>query len=97
MAKKKVKNVEVTVETEKVNVIVEKKDGNVLVDVDTPNIDVTYIKEDEKKEFVLDSKKLDISVKKEGEVVTTEVEAQGGFLKQVGKILSRVLSKRFSK
>lgn len=97
MAKKKAKNVEVTVETENVNVIVEKKDGNVLVDVDTPNVDVTYTKEDDKKEFVLDSKKLDISVKKEGEVVTTEVEAKTGFLKQVGKILSRILSKRFSK
>ena len=97
MAKKKAKNVEVTVETEKVNVIVEKKDGDVLVDVDTPNVDVTYTKEDDKKEFVLDSRKLDVSVKKEGEVVETEVAAKTGFLKQVGKILSRILTKRFTK
>ncbi len=97
MAKKKAKNVEVTVETEKVNVIVEKKDGNVLVDVDTPNVDVTYIKEDDKKEFVLDSRKLDISVKKEGEVTTAEVEAQSGFLKQVGKILSKIFVRKFNK
>lgn len=97
MAKKKAKNVEVTIETEKVNVIVEKKNDNVNVAVDTPNVDVTYVKEDDKKEFILDSRKLDVSVKKEGEVVTTEVEAKTGFLKQIGKVLSRIFLKRFSK
>lgn len=97
MAKKKVKNVEVTVETEKATVIVEKKDGNVTVDVDTPNVDVTYIKEDDKKEFVLDSRKLDVSVKKEGEITTAEVEAQSGFLKTIGKVLSKIFVKRFNK
>jgi hypothetical protein len=77
--------------------MVEKKDGNVTVDVDTPNVDVTYVKEDDKKEFVLDSRKLDVSVKKKGEVTTTEVEAQSGFLKTIGKVLSRIFVKRFSK
>ena len=97
MAKKAAKNVEVTVETDKSKVTVKKKDGNVNVDVDTPNVDVTYTKEEDKKEFVLDSRKLDISVKKEGEVTTTEVEAQSGFLKQVGKILSRIFVRKFNK
>ena len=97
MAKKAAKNVEVTVETNKSKVTVKKKDANVNVDVDTPNVDVTYTKEEDKKEFVLDSRKLDISVKKEGEVVVTEVEGKTGFLKQVGKILSRIFVRKFNK
>jgi hypothetical protein len=98
MAKKNVKNVDVTVEAGKAKVTVVKKEKQVKVAVDTPNVDVTFNKEDENnKEFVLDTKKLDVTVKKEEGVTTVEVKSENGLLRQVGKILSKVILRRANK
>jgi len=98
MAKKNVKNVDVTVEAGKAKVTVVKKEKQVKVAVDTPNVDVTFNQEDENnKEFVLDTKKLDVTVKKEEGVTTVEVKSENGLLRQVGKILSKVILRRANK
>jgi hypothetical protein len=98
MSKKKVKNVDVTLEAGKAKVTVVKKEKQVKVAVDTPNVDVTFNKEDEdNKEFVLDTKKLDVTVKKEEGVTTVEVKSENGLLRQVGKILSKVILRRANK
>ena len=98
MAKKNVKNVDVTVEAGKAKVTVVKKEKQVKVAVDTPNVDVTFNKEDENnKEFVLDTKKLDVNVKKEDGVTTVEVKSENGFLRQIGKILSKVILRKANK
>jgi hypothetical protein len=98
MAKKKVKNVDVTLETDKAKVTVVKKEKQVKVAVDTPNVDVTFNQEDEdNKEFVLDTKKLDVNVKKEDGVTTVEVKSENGFLRQIGKILSKVILRKANK
>ena len=98
MAKKKLKDVDVTVDAEKAKVTVVKKEKKIKVAVDTPKVDVTFNKEDENnKEFKLDSKNLDVTVKKEGDNTTVEVKSEKGFLQQVGNILSKVILKRFKK
>ena len=98
MAKQKVKNVGVTLETDKAKVTVVKKEKQVKVAVDTPNVDVTFNQEDENnKEFNLDTKNLDVIVKKDGENTTVEVKSEKGLLKHVGKLISKVVLKRFNK
>jgi len=97
MAKKNVKNLELTVETDKSKVTVQKKEKKVKVEVDTPNVDVTVNKDENSKEFILDSKKLDITVKKDENNTTVEVKSENGILKQVGKVLSKIILKRFNK
>jgi hypothetical protein len=98
MSKKKVKNVDVTLETDKAKVTVVKKEKQVKVAVDTPNVDVTFNQEDENnKEFNLDTKNLDVIVKKDGENTTVEVKSEKGLLKHVGKLISKVVLKRFNK
>jgi hypothetical protein len=98
MPRKKVKNVDVTLETDNAKVTVVKKEKQVKVAVDTPNVDVTFNKEDDNnKEFVLDTKNLDVTVKKEEGVTTVEVKSDNGLLRQVGKILSKVILRRVNK
>jgi hypothetical protein len=98
MSKQKVKNVDVTLETDKAKVTVVKKEKQVKVAVDTPNVDVTFNQEDENnKEFNLDTKNLDVTVKKDGENTTVEVKSEKGLLKYVGKLISKVVLKRFNK
>lgn len=98
MAKKNVKNVDVTLETDKAKVTVIKKEKKVKVAVDTEKVDVSFNKEDENnKEFNLDTKNLDVVVKQEEGNTTVEVKSEKGFLKQVGKVLSKVVLRRFKK
>jgi hypothetical protein len=98
MAKKNVKNVDVTVKTEKAKVTVQKKEKKVKVAVDTPKVDVSFNKEDENnKEFVLDTKNLDVTVKEEAGNTTVEVKSEKGFFATVGRVLSKVILKRFKK
>jgi hypothetical protein len=98
MAKKNVKNVDVTVEAGKAKVTVVKKEKKVKVAVDTEKVDVNFNKEDENnKEFNLDTKNLDVVVKQEEGNTTVEVKSEKGFLKQIGNILSKVVLRRFKK
>jgi hypothetical protein len=97
MAKKVLKAVDVTVETQKAKVTVQKKEKKVKVAVDTPKVDVEFTKEEDKKEFVLDTPKLDVKVTQEGDVVTSEVTASSGLLTKLGNLISKVFTKRFKK
>lgn len=97
MAKGKLKNVDVTVETAKAKVTVQKKEKKVKVAVDTPKVDVEFTKERDKKEFVLDTPKLDVKVTQEGDVVTSEVTGNSSLLIKLGKFISKVFTKRFNK
>jgi len=97
MAKKKIKDFEISVDTEKVDVKVKKKGDNVKVDVDTPKVDINITKEGENKEFNYDGKKLDVHVKKDETGTTVVVEAENSLLKKVGTWISKVFVKKFNK
>ena len=89
---KKVK-AEVTVGETKVKV---SKDGKDLdVSVDSKNIDVEIHKDKDSKEFKYDGKKLDIDIKKDAEGVEVSLNAETGLLKWIGKIISKVVLRRF--
>ena len=47
--------------------------------------------------FKLDSKKLDVEVKKTAEGTEVNVDAENGLLKRVGKLIGRVVNKKFQK
>jgi diaminopimelate epimerase len=93
MAKKKIKDFEISVDTEKVDVKVKKKGDNVKVDVDTPKVDVNVTKEGEK----YDSEKLDVHVKKDEAGTTVIVESDNSLLKKFGTWLSNIYVKRFNR
>lgn len=97
MAKKKIKDINISVDTEKVDVTIEKKGDNVKVNVDTPKVDVNVTKEGENKEFKYDSEKLDVHVKKDDAGTTVVVESDNSLLKRFGTWLSNIYVKRFNK
>jgi len=67
---------------------------NLNVKVDTENIDVNVERKDGDLKVNYDSKKLDVQVNKTADNVEVKVDAQSGFFKLVGKILSKVLLRR---
>jgi hypothetical protein len=72
------------------------KDGKDLdVTVDSKNIDVELHKDEDSKEFKYDGKKLDIDIKKDAEGVEVSLNAETGLLKWIGKIISKVVLRRF--
>ena len=97
MAKKKIKDINISVDTEKVDVKVEKKGDNVKVSVDTPKVDVNIKREGEEKEFKYDSEKLDVHVKKDETGTTVVVESDNSLLKKFGTWLSNIYVKRFNR
>lgn len=97
MTKKKVKDVNISVDTEKVDVSVEKKGKNVKVKVDTPKVDVDLKKEDDIKEFKLDTEKLDVEVKKDETGTVVVVQSENSFLKRVGNWVSKIFVRKFNK
>lgn len=97
MAKKKIKDFEISIDTEKVDVKVKKKGDNVKVDVDTPKVDVNVTKEGDNKEFNYDSEKLDVHVKKDEAGTTVVVESENSLLKKFGTWLSNIYVKRFNR
>lgn len=97
MAKKKIKDFDVTVDTEKVDVHVNKKGSDFDIDVNTPKVDVELKSEGENKTFDMDGKKIDIHVEKNGEETIVKVEAENGFLKKIGTFISNIFVKKFNK
>jgi hypothetical protein len=67
---------------------------NLNVNIDTDNIDVNVERKDGELKVNYDSKNLDVTVEKTAEGSEVKVEANGGFFKLVGKILSKVLLRR---
>ena len=97
MAKKKIEDFKVNVDTKKVDVHVEKKDDSVKAEVKTEKVEVKYEKGKDGSDFDLDSKKLDIHVQKDETGTTVQVEAENGFLKRVGNFISKIFIRKFNK
>jgi len=91
MAKKKV----VKIDTDNVDVNLEKDGTNIKLDIDTKNIDVSYIKDEVKKEFNLDSKNIDIHVEKTPEGVEVKVDAKGVLWKAIAKRIVKFILRKF--
>lgn len=97
MAKKKIKDFDVTVDTEKVDVHVKKKGSDFDVDVKTQKVEVELKSEGENKTFKMDGKKIDVHVEKTEAGTTVEVVAENGFLQKIGKFISNIFVKKFNK
>lgn len=89
------KKVKVDLELGNTKVKVSKEGKDLDVSVDTKNIDVEVHKDEDSKEFKYDGKKLDIDIKKDAEGVEVSLNAETGLLKWLGKIISKVVLRRF--
>ena len=97
MAKKKIKDFNVNIDTEKVDIKIEKKEDSLNVQVETPKGTASIVSDGENKEFKLDSKKLDVLVTKENGATKVVVESENGFFKRVGNFISKIFVKKFNK
>ena len=93
MAKKKT----VKIDTDNVDINLEKDGTNIKLDVDTKNLDISYIKDEVNKEFKLDSKNIDIDIKKTPDGVEVKVDAQGAFWKVIAKRIVKFILRRFKR
>ena len=93
MAKKKV----VKINTDNVDLNLEKDGTNIKIDLDTKNVDIHVIKDDLNKEFHYDSKKVDIDIKKTPEGIEVKVDATGALWKIIAKRIVKFVLKRFKR
>jgi citrate lyase gamma subunit len=91
MAKKKT----VKIDTENVDINLEKDGTNIKLDVDTKNLDISYIKDEVNKEFKLDGKNIDIEISKTAEGVEVKVDSKGGLWKVIAKRVVKFILRRF--
>lgn len=94
MAKKKVKDFNVDVDTDKVDVKVEKKGKDLKVEVDTPNVDVKFTKEGKNKEFNYDGKKVDVNVKNVEGRTEVVVDSESHVLKKIATFITKLFVKK---
>ena len=85
------KNLNINIDTKKVDVKITRKDGVTDIKVDTPKVDVELHKDSEGKSVKIDSEPIDVTIDK-GEI-KVDVNEQCGL---IGKI-AKVLLKRFKK
>ena len=93
MAKKKV----VKIDTNNVDINLEKDGTNIKLDVDTKNVDIHVLKDELNKEFKYDSKNIDIDIKKTPEGIEVKVDATGAFWKIIAKRIIKFVLKRFKR
>lgn len=93
MAKKKV----IKIDTDKVDLNLEKDGTNIKIDLDTKNVDIHVIKDELNKEFKLDSKNIDIDIKKTPEGIEVKVDATGVLWKIIAKRIIKFVLKRFKR
>lgn len=93
MAKKKV----VKIDTDNVDLNLEKDGTNIKIDLDTKNVDIHVIKDDLNKEFHYDSKKVDIDIKKTPEGIEVKVDATGALWKIIAKRIVKFVLKKFKR
>lgn len=75
-----------------------KKNGkNLDVSVDTPKIDITIQRYEDKKHFKYDGEKLDVEVSKDAEGTKVDVDAEKGFLRKIGGIIAKIVTRKFRK
>lgn len=90
MAKKKI-----TIDTDNIDVNLEKDGTNIKLDIDTKNVDIHVLKDEVNKEFKLDGKNIDIDIKKTPDGVEVKVNAQGAFWKLIAKRVVKFILRRF--
>jgi hypothetical protein len=93
MAKKKV----VKIDTDNVDLNLEKDGTNIKIDLDTKNVDIHVVKDELNKEFHYDSKKVDIDIKKTPEGIEVKVDATGALWKIIAKRIVKFVLKRFKR
>jgi hypothetical protein len=90
MAKKKI-----TIDTDNLDVNLEKDGTNIKLDIDSKNVDIHVLKGEINKEFKLDSKNIDIDIKKTPDGVEVKVDAQGALWKLIAKRVVKFILRRF--
>ena len=93
MAKKKV----VKINTDNVDLNLEKDGTNIKIDLDTKNVDIHVVKDELNKEFHYDSKKVDIDIKKTPEGIEVKVDATGALWKIIAKRIVKFVLKKFKR
>jgi hypothetical protein len=93
MAKKKV----VKIDTDNVDINLEKDGTNIKLDVDTKNVDIHVLKDELNKEFKYDSKNIDIDIKKTPEGIEVKVDATGAIWKIIAKRIVKFVLNRFKR
>jgi len=93
MAKKKV----VKIDTNNVDINLEKDGTNFKLDVDTKNVDIHVLKDELNKEFKYDSKNIDIDIKKTPEGIEVKVDATGALWKIIAKRIVKFVLNRFKR
>jgi hypothetical protein len=93
MAKKKV----VKIDTDNVDLNLEKDGTNIKIDLDTKNVDIHVVKDELNKEFHYDSKKVDIDIKKTPEGIEVKVDATGALWKIIAKRIVKFVLKKFKR
>lgn len=83
------KNLNINIDTKKVDVKITRKDGVTEVKVDTPKVDVELHKEKDNNSLKIDSDKVDVTIDK-GEV-KVDVNEQSGL---IGKLVKLIFKKR---
>ena len=81
------KNLNINIDTKKVDVKITRKDGVTEVKVDTPKVDVELHKDNEGKTIKIDSDKVDVTIDK-GEV-KVDVNEQSGLIGKIAKLIFR--------
>lgn len=79
------KNLNINIDTKKVDVKITRKDGVTDVNIDTPKVDVDIHREEGNNSVKIDSEPVDVSIDK-GEV-KVDVNEQSGILGKIAKFL----------
>ena len=93
MAKKKV----IKIDTDNVDLNLEKDGTNIKIDLDTKNVDIHVVKDELNKEFQYDSKNIDIDIKKTPEGIEVKVDATGALWKIIAKRIVKFVLKKFKR
>lgn len=93
MAKKKV----VKIDTDKIDINLEKDGTNIKLDVDTKNVDIHLLNSELKREFKLDTKNVDIEIEKTPEGVEVKVDAKGALWKIIAKRVIKFALNKFKR
>ena len=91
MAKKKT----LKIDTDNIDLNLEKDGTNVKLDIDTKNVDIHVLKDEVNKEFKLDGKNIDIDISKTAEGLEVKVESKGGIWKIIAKRIVKYILRRF--
>lgn len=93
MAKKK-KEIKVDAEVGENKISIDKTDNELHVVYDGKNRDLEYHQDEEGKTFVYDGQKLDVEVTKDKDGTEVKVEASNGFLRWIGRLMSKFVLRR---